>query len=385
MIYFDNAATTFPKPEIVYEKTLDAMKNFGANPGRSGHRLSLKMDREIFDVRQKLTDFIGGDNPLNLIFTKNCTESLNIAIKGIVEEKSHVITTAMEHNSVLRPLKQLENIGYIDLTIIPANELGLIDIDDIKNAIRENTKLCVITIMSNLVGTITEIDKISEILKENNIKLIVDAAQGIGYLNIDVIKSNIDILCFPGHKSLFGPMGTGALYINGDLELKTIMEGGTGSFSLDLNQPKVYPDRLEAGTLNGTSIVGLGAGIDFINEVGLEVIRNHENQLKNKFIDGLKNIKEITVYGPKDSRQGHVVPINIKGLDSSELAFKLDDEYGICVRAGYHCAPLAHRSIGTEKLGAARFSFSYFNTLEEVQKALEILEKIAKEVTNGNI
>ena len=379
MIYFDNAATTFPKPEIVYEKTIEAMKTFGANPGRSGHSMSLKMDREIFNVRQKLTDFVGGDNSLNMIFTKNCTESLNIAIKGLVKKGDHVITTALEHNSVLRPLKHLEKSGIIDLTIVPASVEGIIDKEDIRNSMRENTKLCVMTMMSNLIGSIVNVEDIVRTLKEKDIKVIIDVAQSIGYLDIDVKKINADIICFPGHKSLFGPMGTGGLYINGDLELETIYEGGTGSFSLDLNQPDIYPDRLESGTLNGTSIVGLGAGIDFIEEIGLKNIREHENKLKSLFIEELKKIDNVVVYGPKDYRQGPVVSLNIKNLDSSELAYRLD-ENNICIRAGFHCAPLAHKTIGTEEIGAARFSFSYFNKEEEIYKALEILERIAKEV-----
>ncbi len=379
MIYFDNAATTFPKPEIVYEKTIEAMKTFGANPGRSGHSMSLKMDREIFNVRQKLTDFIGGDNSLNMIFTKNCTESLNIAIKGLVKKGDHVITTALEHNSVLRPLKHLETQGIIELTIVPASKEGIVEEDDIRNSIKDSTSLCVMTMMSNLIGSIVNVENNIKILKENNIKVILDAAQSIGYLEIDVKKLNADIICFPGHKSLFGPMGTGGLYINGNLELNTIMEGGTGSFSLDLNQPSIYPDRLESGTLNGMSIVGLGAGIDFIEEVGLENIREHENRLKSTFIEELKKIENIIVYGPKDNRQGPVVSLNIENLDSSELAYRLD-ENNIYIRAGFHCAPLAHRSIGTDEIGAARFSFSYFNKEEEIYKTLEILDKIAKEV-----
>lgn len=380
MIYLDNGATTFPKPEIVYEKTIKAMKNFASNPGRSGYSLSLRMDREIFAVREKLTNFIGGDNPLNMAFTKNCTESLNIAIKGVVKKGSHIITTSLEHNSVLRPLKKLEKNNYIELTIIDANPLGIIEPEKIRDAIKENTQFCIITIMSNLVGTITEIEEISNILKEKEIILIVDAAQGIGYLDIDVKKIGIDILCFPGHKSLFGPMGTGGIYINSPILLDTIIEGGTGSFSLDLNQPEIYPDRLESGTLNGPAIVGLGAGIDFLNEIGLENIRTHENKMKNIFIDGLTKIENINIYGPKDYRQGPVISININNIDSSELSYRLDDEYGICIRSGYHCAPLAHRTIGTEEIGAARFSFSYLNTEDEILKTLEVLEKFAKEV-----
>ncbi|WP_100065324.1 aminotransferase class V-fold PLP-dependent enzyme [Miniphocaeibacter massiliensis] len=379
MIYFDNAATTFPKPEMVYEKTMEAMKEFGANPGRSGHKLSLKMDREIFNTRNLLTDFIGGDNPLNLAFTKNCTESLNIAIKGLVKKGTHVITTSMEHNSVLRPLKHLESQKLIELTIVNANIDGIVNPKEIKNAIKENTDLCVTTAMSNLTGTIVNTREIGKILKDKNIKYIVDAAQAIGYLDIDVKKDNIDILCFPGHKSLFGPMGTGGLYVNTKEYIETIMEGGTGSFSMELNQPSIYPDRLESGTINGVGVVGLGAGVEYINEVGLKNIRDHENILKNYFIDELEQIKEIKVYGSKDERQGPVVSVNIEGLDSSELAYILNEGYDIYVRAGFHCAPLAHKTIGTQEKGAARFSFSYFNNEKEIEKTIAVLKKIVKE------
>lgn len=378
MIYFDNAATTFPKPKSVIEKTFKAMTEYGANPGRSGHKLSLKMDREIFKTRELLTNFVGGDDVMKTIFTKNCTEGLNMAIKGLARKNTHVITTALEHNSVLRPLKELANQKYIDLTIVKAQENGVVKLEDIENAIREDTDMAVITAMSNLIGSITDIEKVSKLLKKHNITFILDAAQGIGYLDIDVKKFGVDVVCYPGHKSLFGPMGTGGIYINTDRELKTIEEGGTGSFSLDINQPKVYPDRLESGTLNGVSIAGLGAGIEFINKVGLKNIRDHENDLKDIFIKGLRNINHLTIYGPQNEWHGPVVTINIDNLDSSELAYKLD-EHDIAVRAGFHCAPYAHRTIHTEKLGAARFSFSYFNTKEEINTGLEVLEKIAKE------
>lgn len=385
MIYFDNAATSWPKPEIVYEKTMEAMKDFGANPGRSGHAMSLKMDREIFTARSKVAEFFGGDNPLNLIFSKNCTDALNIAIKGAYKEKSHVITSALEHNSVLRPLVHLRDEGHIELTIVEAKEKGMLNPEDFKKAIRDNTDLCVITGMSNLIGTITPLDEIIKVLKEKDIFVIVDGAQCVGYLDIDVKKQNIDILCFPGHKSLLGPMGTGGLYINTDRVLRTVEEGGTGSFSQDLNMPKIYPDRLEGGTLNGPSIVGLGYGIDFINETGLEKIREHENAHRNKFIEGVKNIPGIETYGPLDERQGPVVTLNMEGIDSSALAYKLDQDYGIATRAGFHCAPLAHKAIGTEEKGAVRFSFSYFNTDEEIDKCIEALKNISNEVKSGNI
>lgn len=385
MIYFDNAATSWPKPEIVYEKTMEAMKDFGANPGRSGHAMSLKMDREIFTARAKVAEFFGGDNPLNLIFSKNCTDALNIAIKGAYKEKSHVITSALEHNSVLRPLVHLRDEGHIELTIVEAKEKGMLNPEDFKKAIRDNTDLCVITGMSNLIGTITPLDEIIKVLKEKDIFVIVDGAQCVGYLDIDVKKQNIDIFCFPGHKSLLGPMGTGGLYVNTDRVLRTVEEGGTGSFSQDLNMPKIYPDRLEGGTLNGPSIVGLGYGIDFINKTGLKKIREHENAHRNKFIEGVKNIPGIELYGPLDERQGPVVTLNLEGIDSSALAYKLDQDYGIATRAGFHCAPLAHKAIGTEEKGAVRFSFSYFNTDEEIDKGIEALKNISNEVKSGNI
>ncbi|MDO5018763.1 MAG: aminotransferase class V-fold PLP-dependent enzyme [Lagierella massiliensis] len=385
MIYFDNGATSWPKPEIVYEKTLEAMKEFGANPGRSGHSMSLKMDREIFNARAKVAEFIGGDNPLNLIFTKNCTDALNIAIKGSYKENSHVITSAMEHNSVLRPLVHLRDEGKIELTIVEADEKGVLDPKDFKNSIKENTDLCVLTGMSNLVGTITPLDEILKILKENNIFVIVDGAQCVGYLDMDVKRQNIDILCFPGHKALLGPMGTGGLYINTDRVLRTIEEGGTGSFSQDLNMPSIYPDKLEGGTLNGPGIVGLGYGIDYINKVGLESIREKENNLKNYFIESAKKIEKVRLYGPLDDKQGPVISLNIEGLDSSSLAYILDHNYGIATRAGFHCAPLAHKAIGTEQKGAVRFSFSSFNTKEEVNSSILALREIVQEVNSGNI
>ncbi len=385
MIYFDNGATTWPKPESVYEKTMEAMRKFGANPGRSGHSMSLKMDREIFNSRAKIAEFVGGDNPLNLIFTKNCTDALNIAIKGAYKEKSHIITSSMEHNSVLRPLFHLEEEGLIELTVVYANEQGVLDPKDFKEAIRENTDMCVITGMSNLVGTITLLDEIIGILKERDIFVIVDAAQCLGYLDMDVKRQNIDMLCFPGHKSLFGPMGTGGLYINTDRTLRTVEEGGTGSFSQVLKMPEIYPDRLEGGTLNGPSIVGLGAGIDYINEIGLDNIREHENTLRDYFIEEASKIDNLILYGPLDERQGPVISMNMEGLDSSALAYTLDQDYEIATRAGFHCAPLAHKSIGTDKKGAVRFSFSYLNNKEEIDQSIEALKIISQGVKSGNI
>lgn len=378
MIYLDNAATTFPKPEIVYEKITEAMRDYGANPGRSGHDLSMRMNREIFNARMAVTRFIGGDDPMSLIFTLNCTDSLNMAIFGLAEQGDHVITTAMEHNSVLRPLTYLEKQGIIELTIVEAAPNGMVDPKDIEAAIKENTKFCVTTAMSNLVGSILDYKEIGKILKEKNIYYILDAAQGLGYLPINMKEDPVDLLCFPGHKGLFGPMGTGALYIKGDIPLKPFRIGGTGSFSLELDPPEILPDRYESGTENGPGIIGMGAGAEFLEKIGLEKIRKHEDHLKDLLIKGFENIENVVLYGPGGKNQGPVVTINIKGKDSSEAADRLND-MGIAVRAGFHCAPLSHKTIGTLELGAVRFSLSYFNTEKEIQETIQAVEKIAKE------
>lgn len=385
MIYFDNAATSFPKPKEVVEAVNDTIINYGVNPGRSGHRLALELDRRIFDAREKLTDFIGGNNPMNLVFTSSCTDSLNTAIYGLAEkfyqrkEKCHVITTVLEHNSVLRPLKYLEQIGKISLTIVDADKYGIVNPEDIGKAITEDTKFCVTTAMSNLIGTTVDIVKVGEILKQKDIIYIVDAAQGLGYVDIDMDNMPIDILCFPGHKGILGLTGTGGLYFKDGIEIEPFRRGGTGSFSLELEQPEVSPDKFESGTLNAAGVESMAAGVEYINNIGLKNIQKHEDILKDEFIKGLKDIENIKLYGSLDDRQGPVVSLNIDGIDSSELAFKLSYDHDICTRAGFHCAPLAHRLLGTDKKGAVRFSFSYFNTLEEIKETIEILKSYARE------
>ncbi len=385
MIYFDNAATSFPKPDIVYEKHDEAMREFAANPGRSGHKLSLKMDRAIFNSRMNVAEFIGGKNPMNMIFAFNCTDALNIAIKGLIKKGDHVITTSLEHNSVLRPLHKMQEEGFIDLTIVYADEKGIIDPKKLEEAITDKTRVCVTTAMSNLIGTIVDFCKIGEIMHAHDILYIVDAAQAMGYLDFDMSKMPIDVICFPGHKSLFGPMGTGGLYINDGIDVQSLKEGGTGSHSQELDQPSEYPDRLEAGTINGPGIYALSAGVDYIKKVGLENIRNHENKLKDRFISGLKDEKGIILYGSLDENQGPVVSVNVEGIGSSQLAHLLDEQYGIATRAGLHCAPLAHKTIGTEKIGAVRFSFGHFNTEQEVDIAIEALKKISLGEKNESI
>lgn len=376
MIYLDNGATTFPKPKVVTDKIMECYLGYAGNPGRSGHKLAMKMDLEIYETREKICKLINGTEVLNVIFTFNATDSLNLAIKGVLEEGAHVITTSMEHNSVLRPLNQLRKEGKIELSIVYADDKGYIDPQKIFEALTPNTKMIVTTHMSNVFGTIVDIKAIGDFCKENNILYLVDASQSIGVLDIDVQEMNIDLLAFPGHKALFGPMGTGALYIKEGIIVKPLKEGGTGSYSHSIDQPDLYPDSLESGTTNGVGIIALGKGIDFINEVGLENIRNHEMSLKNHFIELLKDNEDVILYGTLDDRQGAVVSLNVKDMDSSEISYILSDEFDIYTRPGFHCAPLAHKTMGTEELGAIRFSFGYYNTLEEVEKTVEALLNI---------
>ena len=376
MIYLDNGATTFPKPKVVTDKIMECYLGYAGNPGRSGHKLAMKMDLEIYETREKICKLINGTEVLNVIFTFNATDSLNLAIKGVLEEGDHVISTSMEHNSVLRPLNQLRKEGKIELSIVYADDKGYIDPQKIFEALTPNTKMIVTTHMSNVFGTIVDIKAIGDFCKENNILYLVDASQSIGVLDIDVQEMNIDLLAFPGHKALFGPMGTGALYIKEGIIVKPLKEGGTGSYSHSIDQPDLYPDSLESGTPNGVGIIALGKGIDFINEVGLENIRNHEMSLKNHFIELLKDNEDVILYGTLDDRQGAVVSLNVKDMDSSEISYILSDEFDIYTRPGFHCAPLAHKTMGTEELGAIRFSFGYYNTLEEVEKTVEALLNI---------
>lgn len=380
MTYFDNAATTFPKPDIVYEKIMKAMREYGANPGRSGHKLALKANRGIYKTRSSIAKLFNIEDPLDMIFTFNATQSLNIGIKGILKKGDHVITTTMEHNSVLRPIRHLEDIG-VENTILQADSTGMIDPIQIEDAIKPNTKLIVTTHVSNLTGTIMPIEKIGKIAKAHDIIYLVDAAQSAGVYDIDVDKMNIDLLAFPGHKGLLGPQGTGGLYIRKGIKVEGIFQGGTGSDSHSLIHPELSPDKFESGTLNAPGIVGLGAGVKYINEMGIDKIRKHEELLTKEFIQGAKEIENVKLYGTLDIKtQGAVVSLNIGDIDSSEIAYILDDKYDIQVRPGMHCAPLAHKTIGTFDQGTVRFSFGAFNTFEEIKYALNALKDISQEI-----
>lgn len=371
--YFDNSATSSPKPERVLRALDLSVREYNANPGRAGHRKAVETGRKIYEVREKIAQFFNVKNSLNIAFTANATEALNFAIKGGIPEKSHVITTNFEHNSVLRPLFYMRDEKEVKLTFVNTY-------DEIEKNITSETKAVVINHISNVNGTIQDIDVIGKICKKYNLLFILDASQSAGYSYIDMEKYNIDILCLTGHKSLFGIQGIGAICLKDGVEIRPLLEGGTGSFSKLLRQPKEMPELLEAGTLNTPGIMSLGAGIDFINEIGLDKIREHENRLSERFLSGLKDIEKIKVYKSLTNEQGPVISLNIDGVDSGDLAQILDEEFGIFVRSGFHCAPLAHKNIGTYEQGAVRFSFGYFNTYEEIEFVLSVLKNIALQI-----
>ncbi len=378
--YFDNSATSFPKPESVYKCVEKAVRLYGANPGRGGHRMAVEASQAIYETREKVASLFNIKKPLQIAFTYNSTYALNFAVKGAVPKDSHIITTSLEHNSVLRPVFYEKDENNAHVSIIEPSEDGNIHSEDIIAAMKPDTKAVVLTHMSNVTGTIIDLLPITTEARKRNILTIVDVSQSAGFLDIDVEEMKIDILCFTGHKSLFGIQGTGGIYIREGIPFSPIIEGGTGSFSKMKRQPHSMPEALEAGTLNTPGIVSLGAGIDFINSIGLENIRKHEYSLTEKFIEGIKNIEEIIIYGPE--KRGPVVTLNIKGVDSGDLAAYLDEEYAILTRAGIHCAPLAHESMHSGENGGVRFSFGYFNTEEDITYAINTLKNIVSDFKN---
>lgn len=380
MIYLDNAATTFPKPKEVYCAVLDCMENYGANPGRAGHKLAMRAGRVIYECRENIAKLLNVSNPMNIIFTHNATDSLNLAIKGVVKSGDHIITTSVEHNSVIRPIKALEKNG-VENTIVKCDKYGQLNSEDIRKAIKPNTKLIVTTHASNVCGTIIDIESIGNIAKENNILYLVDASQTLGVYDVDLQKLNVDMVAAPGHKCLLGPQGTGILYIREGLEVDILKEGGTGSNSEELFQPNMMPDRYESGTHNTPGIAGLNAGVKFVLETGIDKIRHHEEELCDYMLKRLKEVSNIKIYGPLDSKKrAAVISINIGNIDSGELTFLLDDMYDIATRSGIHCSPLAHQTLGTLIQGTVRFSLGYFNTKEDIDKAVEALIEIEKEI-----
>jgi len=377
MIYLDNAATSFPKPERVYIEMTRCMRHYCANPGRGGHAMSMESGRAVTKAREKICSFFNIKDPMQLCFTKNATEALNIAIKGSLVPGAHIITTCMEHNSVMRPLKTLERDIGIKSTIIDGNEFGEIDPDQIKKSINKNTAMIICTLSSNVNGIIMPVRDIGRIAREAGITFLLDASQGAGSLSVNVEDFNVDLLAFPGHKGLMGPQGTGAIYVREGLKLKCLYEGGTGSNSESMYQPDFMPDLFESGTLNTPGIVGLCQGIDFINEKGIENICNYKHMLTLRLLEGIKEIKGARLYSKLEkSCNSGIAAVNLEGFDSTEVSFMLDREYKTATRAGIHCAPSAHRKLGTSETGIVRFSPGYFNTTDEIDFVIRALIKI---------
>lgn len=376
MIYLDNAATTLRKPQCVIDAVEQAMNSMG-NAARGAHSSSLSASRVVYDARCKIANLFGCRQPENVIFTSNSTEALNIALNGIFEPGDHVITTDLEHNSVLRPLYRLEKQGIIELSFVPADRQGRPDYAAFESLIRPNTRAIVCTHASNLTGNMIDISVVGRIAREHGLLFIVDASQTAGAVPIDIQRMNIDILCFTGHKGLMAPQGTGGLCIREGVEIRPFKVGGSGIHSYDKEQPGSYPTRLEAGTLNSHGIAGLSAALDFIREIGVDAIREKERALMRRFYQGISQIEGITVYGDFDAERTAVVALNIHDYDSGAVSDALYEEYGIATRAGAHCAPRMHMALGTTDRGAVRFSFSWFNTEEEVEQAVRAVNELA--------
>ena len=379
MIYFDNAATTLKKPGTVAKAVFNAINSF-ANASRGSYKSSLNSERVILDTRERIVKLFNGYSPNYAAFTSNSTEALNTAIKGTIEnhKDTHIITTSLEHNSVLRPLYEMQELGA-ELTIIKANIKGEINYSDIEKSIKSNTKAIVCTHASNVIGDVLDIDFIGSLCSKHNILFILDASQSAGSIDIDMKKSNIDIVCFTGHKGLMGPQGTGGLCIKKDIKIKPLKSGGSGIKTYSKTQPENMPTRLEAGTLNSHSIAGLNAALEFIENETVEKIRKREKDLADYFYNGIKDIENIKLYGNYNTKnRTSIVALNIGEIDSAKISDILANEYDIATRSGGHCAPLMHESLNTVKQGIVRFSFSYFNTEEEIEKGINAVKQISK-------
>lgn len=376
MIYLDNAATTFRKPEEVTEAMIKAMRSMG-NAGRGAHEAALDASRMIYETREELSKLFGLGDPRQVAFTANSTESLNTALNGILEPGDHVITTMLEHNSVLRPLYRLEQHG-VELTIIPADRRGCIRYEAACEAVKSNTKAIVCTHASNLTGNLVDIGRVGRICCNHGLIFVVDASQTAGVFPIDMQKMNIDILCFTGHKSLLGPQGTGGICVKRGITVRPLKVGGSGIKTYEKAHPEEMPTALEAGTINGHGLAGLHAALVYLKAVGIDRIREEEQKLMHRFYEGIRDIPGVKVYGDfSTGDRAPVVAMNIGDYDSSEVSDELYMNYGISTRPGAHCAPLMHEALGTVEQGAVRFSFSHYNTEEEVDTAIRAVSELA--------
>ncbi|MCU0849086.1 MAG: aminotransferase class V-fold PLP-dependent enzyme [Spirochaetes bacterium] len=383
LIYFDNPATSYPKPEPVISSIEKFMRNDGGNPGRSGHALSAASARMVFESRGRISDFFGLGDPLRVIFCMNATDALNLAIMGLMHKGGHVVTTSLEHNSVIRPLRELEKMGLISLGSAAASGDGIIDPDDIAVKINGSTKLVIVNHASNVTGIVQDLKEIGKICKKAGIAFLVDGAQSAGSVPVDMDELGIDLFAFTGHKSLYGPAGTGGLLISRSFDYKRIRPlrfGGTGSGSESTEQPDFLPDRFESGTLNAAGIIGLNEGVRFIEEYagGPQAVYEHRRLLAEYFISSAENkIKGFQCFSKKMNNCG-IVAFNIKEKDPAWISQVLSDNFSIMCRPGLHCAPLVHRTIGTYPIGTLRFGFGIFNTDKEVDTAVDALIEITE-------
>ncbi len=378
-LYFDNAATSWPKPPGVSEAMRRYLEETGGSPGRSGHRLSIEAGRIVFGARAHLAALFGAGDPLRIALTRNATEALNYAIFGLLSAGDHVITSGMEHNSVMRPLRHLERSG-LEVSVVPCSAAGELDPADCIPLIKKNTKAIILTHASNVTGTIMPLREIGRIARERGVVLCVDAAQTAGAVPIDLDEMCIDLLAFTGHKSLLGPQGTGGLFVREGIEkrMRPVVMGGTGSRSEYEEHPDFMPDMFEAGTPNAVGIAGLSAALDYIHVRGVTAIRAHEMELTRRFIEGITPLPGIHLYGPGDiAKRTSVVSFSIEGMSASDASLYLDERFGIMSRPGLHCAPAAHRTIGTFPGGTIRFSFGCFNTIQEITHAVEAVGTLA--------
>jgi cysteine desulfurase/selenocysteine lyase len=382
MIYFDNAATSWPKPPGVVEAMVHFVNDVGANPGRSAHRLAVESGRIVYNAREAVAELFNAPDPLRVVFGHNVTEALNLALRGILRPGDHVITSSMEHNSVMRPLRALERRG-VEVTVAQCSPQGFLDPADMETAVRPNTTMIALNHASNVVGTLLPMAEVGRIARRHGLLLLVDAAQTGGAYPIDVQAECVDLLAFTGHKSLYGPMGTGGLIVGErvDVErMEPLKRGGTGSRSEHEEQPDFLPDLCESGTPNAVGLAGLEAGLRWVLERGVDAIRAHEVELAQRLIHGLTNTPCVTVYGGLDAElQTATVSFNITGMEPSEVGLRLDEEYGILCRVGLHCAPAAHKTMGTFPVGTVRFGLGAFNTREEVDIAAAAVGGLAQE------
>ncbi len=382
MIYLDNAATSWPKPPEVIEAMARFMAEVGANPGRSGHRLSVEASRVVYAARQVVAQLFNAPDPLRVAFGLNVTEALNLALRGLLRPGDHVVTGSMEHNSVMRPLRALERQG-VELTVVNCTAQGVLDPRDVEAAIRPNTRLIALNHASNVIGTTLPVAEVGRIARQRDVLLLVDAAQSGGAYPIDVQADQIDLLAFTGHKGLLGPTGAGGLVVGGRVDvaqMAPLKRGGTGSRSEHEEQPDFLPDCFESGTPNAVGLAGLAASVRWILARGVDQIRAHEVALTRRLIDGLCSINGVTVYGTHDAElQTATVSFNVAGLEPSDVGLRLDEEFAIMSRVGLHCAPAAHKTMGTFPIGTVRFGLSVFNTADEVDAAVRAIEKLAAE------